>query len=235
VAFFGDGSFLASPGTFSLRGNPPAGRAERTLEPLYHISPDGSTTTQVGSFKGLERVIVPTGPEGALERRQRPFGRGTVIAAAADRFYVADNTAYEIRVYSMRGELIQVIRKQTILLPIEAWEIQAFQDSVLATVGAAARPQMRVLFASMPPPPETHPAFQLRIHVDGDLNLWVKESNRFGDHRSHWSVFSAEGEFRGTLEMPPGVEVLEIGSDYLLGLRRDELDVEYVELFGFRE
>lgn len=34
---------------------------------------------------------------------------------------------------------------------------------------------MRVLFATMPPSPETHPAFQPQIHVDGHLNLWAVE------------------------------------------------------------
>lgn len=34
VGFFADGSFLASPGTFSLSGSPPASRAERTFGPL---------------------------------------------------------------------------------------------------------------------------------------------------------------------------------------------------------
>lgn len=234
VAFFGGGSFLATQGTFALGGDAPAGRVERSLEPLYHISSDGLTATQIGSFPGRERVIVPTGPRGGLERRQRPFGRGTAFAATFDRFYVADNESYEIRAYSITGKLTQVIRKQAFPIPLEASDIQVYEDSVLATVNAASRPQMRVLFAKMPPPPQTYPAFEPDIHIDGDLNLWVKESNRLGDHRSRWSVFSAGGELLGVIEMPPGVEVLDIGIDYVLGLQRDELQVEYVQLFQLR-
>lgn len=234
VAFLGGGGFLATQGTFALGGDPPAGRAERRLEPLYHISSDGLTATLVGSFPGRERVIVPTGPRGGLERRQRPFGRGTAFAATYDRFYVADNESYEIRAYTIAGKLTQVIRKQAVPIPLDASDIQAFEDSVLATVSPASRPQMRVLFATMPPPPRTYPAFEPDIHIDGDLNLWVKESNRLGDPRSEWSVFSAGGELRGVVEMPHGIEVLDIGVDYVLGLRRDELDVEYVQLFQLR-
>jgi hypothetical protein len=68
------------------------------------------------------------------------------------------------------------------------------------------------------------------IHVDGDLNLWVKECVRVGDRASRWSVFGADGELLGVLEMPPGLEPLDIGPDYVLGLRRDDLGVEYVQL-----
>jgi hypothetical protein len=231
VGFFADGSFLGTRGTFSLGGEPPAGRAERELEPLFHISSDGRTATSLGSFPGQERVIVPSGPGGRLERRKGPFGRETVFAAAGDQFYVADNESYEIRIYSYTGSLTLVIRKRTLPLPLEASQVQAFQDSVLAAMGEATRPQLRVLFANMPPPPPTHSAFSPDIHVDSDLNLWVKEVTQPGDPHPLWSVFSADGEFQGVVEMPPGLEVLDIGADYVLGLYRDELDIEYVQEF----
>lgn len=231
VGFFADGSFLGAKGTFALGGDPPAGRTVRDLEPLFHISSDGRTATELGSFPGQEQVIVPAGPSGRLERRKRPFGRETVSAAAGDRFYVADNERYEIRIYSMTGRLIQIIRKETIPVPLEAPRVQAYEDSVIATMGERARPQMRTVFATMPPPPSTYPAFAPAIRLDGDLNLWVKESGHPSDLRSPWGVFSPAGEFLGLVEMPPTIEVLEIGSDYVLGLHRDEVGVEYVQSF----
>jgi len=231
VGFFADGSFLGTKGTFALGGEPPPGRTLRDLEPLFHISSDGRTATELGSFPGWEQVIVPAGPGGRLERRKRPFGRETVSAAAGDRFYVADNEKYDIRVYSMTGRLIQIIRKETIPFPLEASRVRAYEDSVIATIEEAARPQMRTVFATMPPPHSTYPAFAPAIRIDRDLNLWVKESEQLGDLQSAWSVFSPAGLFLGLVEMPPAIEVLEIGSDYVLGLHRDEFAVEYVQSF----
>ena len=66
------------------------------------------------------------------------------------------------------------------------------------------------------------------------MNVWVRESTRPGDQRSLWSVFSAGGELLGTVDMPPGVDILDIGADYVLGLQRDALDVEYVQQFQLR-
>ena len=231
VGFFADGSILGEKGPFVLGGDPPAGRVLRDPQPLFHISSDGRTVTELGSFPGSEQVIVPAGPRGGLERRSRPFGRETVSAAAGDRFYVADNEKYEIRVFSMTGRLIRIIRKETMPVPLEASRVQAYEDSVIATTEERARPQMRTVFATMPPPPPTYPAFAPAIRVDADLNLWVKESEQPGEVRCSWSVFSSSGEFLGLVEMPPAIEVLEIGSDYVLGLHRDEFDIEYVQFF----
>jgi hypothetical protein len=233
IGVFADGSLLATQGTYRLGGNPPV-RVERTEHPLFRFEPDGRSAILLKSFPGPEWVIAPVGPVGQWERRRRPFGTETAFAAAGDRFYVADNATYEIQVYSVARPLIQVIRRATAPLTIEQADIQAFEDSVLATGDARQRRQMRVLFEKLPPPPQTYPAYAPDIHVDGDLNVWVRESSRPGHQSSDWSVFSATGELLGTVAMPPGIDVLDIGADYILGLQRDELDVEYVEKYRLR-
>jgi hypothetical protein len=232
VGVFSDGSFLATKGLFSLGGDPPV-RIERTEEPLFRFAADGSRAVLLGMFPGPESAIAPVGPLGQWERRGRPFGRQTAFAAAGDRFYVGDNASYEIRVYAAAGRLLQVIRKTAAPLVIEAEDVAAFEDSVLATGDARQRRQMRVLFERIPPPPETYPAYAPDIRVDGEQNVWVRESSRPGQRRSAWSVFSATGELLGTVQLPPGVHVLEIGADYVLCLERDDLDVEYVRKLRF--
>ncbi|NIO33140.1 MAG: hypothetical protein GTN75_15290 [Gemmatimonadetes bacterium] len=233
VGVFGDGSLLATQGTFSLGGDPPV-RVERTLHPLFRYEADGRTAILLGSFPGPEWVIAPVGPVGQWERRRRPFGSETAFAAAGDRFYVGDNATYEIRAYSATGRLIQVMRRAAIPITLEQADIQAFEDSALAVGDARRRRQMRVLFDNLPAPPRTYPAYAPDIQVDGDLNVWVRKSSRAGDQLSEWSVFSAAGELLGTVVMPPGIDVLDIGADYVLGLQRDELGVEYVRKFRLR-
>jgi hypothetical protein len=233
VGFFADGSLLAIPGTFSLGGDPPV-RVERTRDLLLRYESDGTSAILLGSFPGHEQVIVPTGPHGGLERRRRPFGRATAFAAAGDRFYVADNDTYEIRVYSISGRQIQSIRKVAAPLTLEESDIRAFEDSVLAAADDRYLPQVRVLFENLPPPPRTYPAYAPDIHIDRDQNVWVRESSRPGQGRIEWSVFSAGGELQGAVNMPPGLEVLDIGADYILGLQRDTLDVEYVRKFSLQ-
>ncbi len=230
VGFFADGSLLATHGAFVLGGDPPI-RVERPAISLFRYEPDGNSAIPLASFPGPEWVIAPIGPVGQWERRQRPFGRSTVFAAAGDRFYVGDNATHEIRAYSIDGRLIQVIRSVAVPLPIGDADIRAFEDSALATADARARRQLHSLFENLPPPPSTYPAFAPEVRVDDGLNVWVRETSRMGEARSEWSVFSAGGGLLCTVEMPPEINVLDIGDDYVLGLQRDSMDVEYVGLF----
>lgn len=46
-----------------------------------------------------------------------------------------------------------------------------------------------------------------------------------------WSVFATDGSWLGTVATPPYFTISEIGSDYLLGVHRDELGVERVRRY----
>ena len=236
VGFFADGSLLATHGLYSLGAQLPI-RSERDQEGLFRYMPDGKTAERLGSFPGPERDIVTTRPAtstGAprVERWPRPFGRKTVFAAAGDRFYVADNDTYEIKVYSIDPvRLVQIVRKEHSPVAVTDADLRRYRDSVLASASDAARSISLSSFENRPPPPRTMPAYAPDIHIDPDAYLWVRDLSGPGDPHSRWSVFAADGSYLGSIEVPAQFGVLEIGQHYVLGLRRDELDVEYVELY----
>ena len=62
-------------------------------------------------------------------------------------------------------------------------------------------------------------------------NLWVKEYSRPTDERPRWSVFDREGRWLGTVETPDGFRVQQIGPDWILGVEKDELEVEHVRMY----
>ena len=45
-------------------------------------------------------------------------------------------------------------------------------------------------------------------------------------------VFRPDGVYLGTVKLPQDLDVMEIGMDYVLGVARDELGVEYVQVYG---
>ncbi len=57
---------------------------------------------------------------------------------------------------------------------------------------------------------------------------WVREYRPPYEQSVEWSVFSHDGEWMGSLELPGDVSVLEIGDDYILGVAEDDLQVETV-------
>jgi len=232
LGVFSDGSLLAIRGLYVLGGTLPA-RAERPQQLLFRYQPDGQTAQPVGPFPGGERAVFATGrrtPTGELAVIQlgRRFGKKTAFAVAGDRFYVADNATYEIQVYSVDGRLTHLFRKRHTPLVVTDADVSALRDSVFANESD------RILLRSWdnrPPPPETMPAYAPYIHIDRELNLWVREYTRVGAREWAYSVFNEGGVFLGMVPFPMGLTVLDIGRDYVLGLVRDELDVEYVQLY----
>lgn len=77
---------------------------------------------------------------------------------------------------------------------------------------------------------EFFPAFEA-LQPDPLGHLWVQEYRYPGQDRNVWTVFDADGRVQGFVETPPGLDVFEIGEDYILGLMTDEFDVERVQLW----
>ena len=69
----------------------------------------------------------------------------------------------------------------------------------------------------------------MAILVDRLHHVWVRDFNQPGDDRAAWVVFDPEGRVQGRVETPAGLDIYEIGADYILGRNRDDLGVEYVE------
>jgi hypothetical protein len=44
-------------------------------------------------------------------------------------------------------------------------------------------------------------------------------------------VFAEAGVFLGMVDTPTGLKILDIGSDYVLGVQYDDEDVEYIQVY----
>ena len=94
------------------------------------------------------------------------------------------------------------------------------------------RPQTREFWAPIPLP-ERLPAYE-QIVLDRDENLWLAEYVVL-EETPVWQVISPDGHWLGSVAMPPGGRISEIGKDYVLGTWRDELDVEKVRMYGLEK
>jgi hypothetical protein len=70
--------------------------------------------------------------------------------------------------------------------------------------------------------------------ADTEGCLWVQDFQRPGAESRAWSIFDPEGVRVGRITLPERFEPLEIGADYLLGLKWDEMTVEYLYLYSLR-
>jgi hypothetical protein len=138
--------------------------------------------------------------------------------------------AQRVAVHAPDGRLLRLIRREHENLAVTPQDIETLRRERLEqTKDEEWRRRLETMLREMPFP-ATMPAYS-GFAIDAEGNLWVNEYRRPGDDQPRWSVFDAEGRWLGQLALPPRFTVYEIGSDYVLGRRTDDLDVERVELY----
>lgn len=141
---------------------------------------------------------------------------------------------FEIRMLDSSGSVVRIIRREEGRRPVsegqrEKWVAGRLSD--MEDDGTERSRSRRALYDDIPFP-DTLPAFETLLLQQGG-RLWVKETSLddLDSATAPWSVFDSDGRPLGAVEMPAGFEPFEIGTDYVLGLCKDDLGVEYVQLY----
>ena len=218
VAVLRDGSILTSP--------TPAFYGTDVLVELRDV--EGGLKSSLGRHAGMERHI-------DLENRivyTVIFGRRLIREAWGDLSIVTPNTRYEIRAFAQDGSLARIVRREHVMrAPTDAHVEGYIEARIPETADAETRAREREGFA--PVPVSDHlPAFTSMM-ADGLDHLWVEEYEAPGEELPGviWCVFDPDGEVLGFVETPEGLLIYEIGEDYILGRVRDEMDVEFIQVW----
>ena len=81
--------------------------------------------------------------------------------------------------------------------------------------------------------PPAFPAYD-QVVLGDDGVLWIEDFPRPGKP-SEWFVLDERGQRTRSMTVPPGIVLLDIGSDWVLVTYRDEMDVERVALYSLVE
>jgi hypothetical protein len=159
----------------------------------------------------------------------RTFAPRTATALHGDRFWVGTAVDPSIEVHDQRGKLTRLVRWNAGDRTVGPGDVEA---RLLARYPDPT-PEQRRNFASIPVM-DRFPAYSsMRADVDG--NLWVEEYRRpTATGPGRWLVFDPDGALLARVELPPALEILEIGRDYLLGMHPGEDDLERVVLYSLR-
>ena len=220
VGLLPDGMALGATLTTYSGGSP--GTVELTRPGLEYgiLTADGSVHRDLGTYASGELYVVNTA-NGPRPRRY-PFRRDGFARIWGDRIIIGSNDRYEIHAYRADGSLARIVRREH--------EARAPTRADLREAVARRnpdRPEALDEVADMPLV-ESFPAFDV-VRVDALAHLWIEEYRLPGETRRLWTVFDPEGRALGLVEMPGSFAVEEIGADYILGTREDELGIEYVE------
>lgn len=200
---------------------------------LVHYTRGDVVLDTLGRLPSTERYLhleMSGGSIGSIEISPPPFGRTTEMVVSGDRVYAGSADEYEVGVYRPGVGLARLIRVARAPERVTPVVIGALKERQLAAAGdAEGRRAVEQRFTSMEFP-EFLPAYA-GFRVDSEGVLWVQEYRPPGEEGSRWDLFDDEGRWLTTVELPARFRVLEIGSEHLLGVWRDEMDVEYLRVY----
>jgi hypothetical protein len=203
------------------------------------MSPSGEQDTLMtipGSEMRLtiRRRAAGSGPDaiGSISIGRPPFRKSTSYAVGNASLYVGTQDAAEVRVHGRDGTLRRIVRTGATLRPVTPDDVSAWIDYEVADLDPEQQQQRRDAL-SADPPGDVIPPYG-SIEVDRAGNLWIADFDTRVAPRGRWTVYDPEGRILARVQLPPGINIQEIADDYVLGIVRDELDVEHVRLYTLR-
>jgi len=184
---------------------------------------EGELLADLGEVFGSERWTFERGS------MPHPYGRQTVLALDDERAFVGTSDGHEFLEYDLLGGLVRRVRWQGSSLDLDAGEIDRFKEWITEVAELDPRMRLDAELARTMEYPETMPAYTA-MQIDDTGHLWLRVFSPPGVNRESWEVFSPDGTWLGTVAVPLGTAVTQIGSDYLLGIHQDELGTEVVRL-----
>lgn len=182
----------------------------RQVSRMMRVGGDGSEVP-LGQFVGPDRGVL--------------FSTGTWVASGGAPMIVAivNNPEYSVEVWSPEGQLLHVIRR------LDGRRAPTDQE-VDAAMAMAMRPPPMGPAPARPETPDLMPAaLFLTVGIRGDI--WVRRAPIRGmQDETVLDAFDREGRFRVEVRFDGYFWLYEVGDDYLLGARFDELGVPHIQL-----
>jgi hypothetical protein len=189
---------------------------------VYAFDPEGAGADTIARLAGSESFQFDEGVGVPL------FAHDGHVAARDGRLYLGDSDSKRFDIRSSDGSLERIVRIPGYDLTLTADEVRA--ERAARMPGSDAPPFIRAAVESMPEP-TTRPAYSALL-VDADGDVWAPEHHGYSEagRPTACVVFGPDGAWLGSVMVPARFTPLEIGRDYVLGVRRDDVDAEHVQV-----
>ncbi len=218
--YLDSGAILPEPRSLVLPQAGVAGRIRRP-DPLVLFDLEGEQIDSIGETRGPE-LYVSGGTVGVF------FGKSSHVATMGRRIFLGSNDTMQVDELDVSGNLVRILRIPDYPLDLSDAQIAAERDFFLdrSPPGSPFRQGFQDAPAS-----DTRPAYN-DILVDPSGAVWLElfRGASEQDHPQEWLVLDADGTWLGTVQIPDRFTVSDITMDAVLGVWRDELDVEHPQV-----
>ena len=220
----GDGTLVAE--LFAPMGtSSEVGGLVRTPSILWRFDLQGNRLDSIGRTAGYEEYLVKSS-QGFVSSWGTLFPKESHVASHAGKVFVGNADAMEVEERTSTGGVTRLLRIPEYPLGLSAAVLRAEREDYLGDNPSATRREI----AGMTPVSGTRPAYD-GIIVDPSGALWLLQFR--GDTETgqpeRWEILSREG-WLGSIEFPERFTVLDIEMDAVLGVWRDDLNVQHPQV-----
>jgi hypothetical protein len=228
----GNGAFLTRL-VEKTEAIPPSG-SHRPRSGALRVSEDLSVIDTLMFFGDTEQVSVeaPWGPFSVTP----PGAKQTRIAHQGNppRICIGDQEEPEILCFAPDGGRT-AFRWVPEPVSMTEEEVNSWREATVRLLDLKLSRDQVLAMLDQVPAPEVRPSYS-RILLDPMGNLWAERGPTGGmsGNSTDFLVFDPQGILLGVVTLPP-VQILDIGSDYVLGVYEDELEIQYVRIHELRK
>lgn len=179
-----------------------------------------------------ERLFFHVSPQGFLVLKA-PFRPEPRIAVASNGIWVAWSDQPRADFLDSGGRMLRSIRWSPDALPVTPGVRESYIETVREEYEPeVANPSFLRALDALPFPdrlPETS-----GLLLDALDRLWIRRGPIDPAEPSTWRIFTRDGHWISDVILPPGLEPIDVGEEYLIGVRTDVLGVETVEVMPLR-
>ena len=170
-----------------------------------------------------------------------PIGAVGEVTVAAGQFVYTRSDRPEVTWRLPDGTVTQIVRwraepvrlTEELLEPVEAYERMENQVSYShlpdSRIEEFTREGMSWYYAMIGQPMPLYGS----PFADADGNVWLPSYRlAYPEEGSPYTVISSDGEWLGQVEAPPRFRILDVAGGLVLGVLRDDMDVENVAVYG---
>jgi hypothetical protein len=231
-----DGGLVVTAGAaFPLAAEGPA-RVERKMHPLVRYRADGTPGRLIGRYPGLELEVsvIREGPlTGGFQNGVRTFGRNSALGMLKSQIVAVDIERFQFDVIDTAGRLVRRVRRAHVNQPVNAGHFEAYVREQVEAIQPQNR-ESRRQYLMRNPYAATFPALEARLVIDTANRIWVAEYRRPGDSEQAWWIFTIDGRMIGRVNAPVALTITDAGTDWVLGIWRDQDGVQTVRLYDLR-
>lgn len=182
---------------------------------------DGSRLDTIAAA-GVQEYYVGEGVSAFVDK---VLGRASLVTASGDVLYVCDNQEGLVTAYSTTGARPSSFRLDLKRLRVSPSDwTRALADRLAAHPYPRSRLRIDAVLRQLTQPQN----FPLVWAIRGDPAgyLWVRTFDNYGTSTSTWIVVASTGALIARIATPRGLDIREIGLDYVLGMVLDEDGVQ---------